>query len=76
MREESPGKRRIMAAPLTTVELIAEGVENERHNDDAYLNGCRFFQGNYISEPIPEEKFLGFIKSYEDCKNEDDALSA
>ena len=22
------------------------------------------------------EKFLGFIKSYEDCKNEDDALSA
>lgn len=39
------------------LQLVAEGVENEKQYDFLWENGCDMIQGYYFSKPLPEAAF-------------------
>lgn len=46
------------------IDVIAEGVENERQFKLLYEYGCKLFQGYLFSRPLKEEEFLYKIKQH------------
>lgn len=47
------------------LEVIAEGVENERQNRFLMENGCRIVQGYLLSKPLPKQDAMKFITDYD-----------
>ncbi|MCR4798063.1 MAG: EAL domain-containing protein [Lachnospiraceae bacterium] len=45
-----------------SVELVCEGVETKEMADVLSLIGCQFEQGYYYSKPVPEARFLEYLK--------------
>jgi diguanylate cyclase (GGDEF)-like protein/PAS domain S-box-containing protein len=43
------------------MEVIAEGVENEKQRDILKSLGCHVIQGYFYSKPIPSDQFLAFL---------------
>lgn len=43
------------------MEVIAEGVENEKQRDILKTMGCHVIQGYFYSKPIPSDQFLAFL---------------
>ncbi len=46
------------------LKIIAEGVEMKDHEDLLKEEGCDEVQGFKYSKPLPEDKFLEFVKTY------------
>ncbi|PID43182.1 MAG: hypothetical protein CSA52_04280 [Gammaproteobacteria bacterium] len=46
------------------LEVIAEGVETKDHIDFILQTDCEQVQGYYYSQPLPEEKFLQFVRGF------------
>ncbi len=46
------------------LEVIAEGIENDRQNQLVIKSGCNIIQGYYISRPVEKEEALNLIKAY------------
>jgi len=44
--------------------VIAEGVESKQQNDFVLAEGCDEAQGFYYARPLPELKFLEYIKNH------------
>jgi EAL domain-containing protein (putative c-di-GMP-specific phosphodiesterase class I) len=40
------------------LDVIAEGVENEKENQALIKAGCNVIQGYWISPPVPKEKAI------------------
>ena len=51
------------------MKTVVEGVENARQL--SYLNcyGCTLLQGNYLSEPLPEKRFLELLIGQDSLQN-------
>jgi diguanylate cyclase (GGDEF)-like protein len=45
------------------LKVIAEGVETRGQLDFLYAKACDAIQGYYISEPLPPDQFLAFIRT-------------
>ena len=45
-----------------SVDLVCEGVETKEMADVLSLLGCRYEQGYYYSKPVPEARFLAYLK--------------
>ena len=39
-------------------DIIAEGVETQAQRDWLVEHGCRYLQGYYFSQPVPQARFL------------------
>ena len=50
-----------LAASLS-LDVIAEGVETEAQRDFLAARGCRAYQGNFFSEPLPVAGFEEFVR--------------
>ncbi len=46
------------------LEVIAEGVENERQNQMVFKAGCNIIQGYIIGPPVPKEQAIKLIEDY------------
>ncbi|MBN2268508.1 MAG: EAL domain-containing protein, partial [Acholeplasmataceae bacterium] len=46
------------------LEVIAEGIENDRQNQLVIKSGCNIIQGYYISKPVEKDEALNLIKAY------------
>jgi EAL domain-containing protein (putative c-di-GMP-specific phosphodiesterase class I) len=46
--------------------IICEGVETREMVDTLTEFGVDFLQGFYFSKPIPEDKFIQYVKDYND----------
>ncbi|MCR5547105.1 MAG: EAL domain-containing protein [Lachnospiraceae bacterium] len=46
----------------SNLKMVVEGVETEEMAGKLAEMGCHYEQGFYYSKPIPEEKFLAFLK--------------
>ncbi|AUD64730.1 hypothetical protein BK011_03190 [Tenericutes bacterium MZ-XQ] len=46
------------------LDVIAEGIENEKQNQLVYKAGCSVIQGYIISPPVPKQKAIELIKAY------------
>ena len=46
------------------LKVIAEGVETKAHEDFLVAQGCDEVQGFRYSRPVPAEKFIEFVKTY------------
>lgn len=44
--------------------VVAEGIESERQADALRELGADFFQGFYCARPMPEDKFLRFLRDH------------
>lgn len=44
------------------MEIVVEGIENEKMVEQFTELNCDYIQGYYYSKPIPEEQFVDFIK--------------
>ena len=53
------------AAEKGDVEILAKGIENKVVLDAAMALGCKYVQGNYFTQPIPESTFEVFMKKYQ-----------
>ena len=47
------------------VKTVAEGVENAAQLSFLNCSGCNLLQGDYLSEPIPEYRFLDLLEKQE-----------
>jgi len=54
----------VVMAKSMSLNLIAEGVETDRHL--AYLSGygCHYYQGYYFSRPLTAEKMVDYVKNH------------
>ncbi len=64
--EENENDRAICRAIINMavsldMEVIAEGVENEKQRDILKTMGCHVIQGYFYSKPIPSDQFLAFL---------------
>ncbi len=55
----------ISLAESLELEVIAEGVEEEKQNRFLMENGCRIVQGFLISKPLPKNDAMKFITDYD-----------
>jgi EAL domain-containing protein (putative c-di-GMP-specific phosphodiesterase class I) len=46
------------------LEVIAEGIENDRQNQLILKSGCQIIQGYYISRPVVKEEAFQLIRDY------------
>jgi EAL domain-containing protein (putative c-di-GMP-specific phosphodiesterase class I)/GGDEF domain-containing protein len=46
------------------LDVIAEGIETEKQNQFVYKAGCNVIQGYIISPPVPKDKAIELIKTY------------
>ena len=44
------------------LEVLAEGVEESEQRDFLARHGCRFYQGNLFSRPLPVGAFEAFLR--------------
>ena len=51
------------------LDLICEGVENEKQKDILSKMGCDIIQGYFISKPIPPEEVFVLLEKYNGIKN-------
>ena len=54
----------VAMADALDVEVVAEGVENERQIETLKSMNCVLFQGHYFSEPIPADRVGEYICNY------------
>jgi diguanylate cyclase (GGDEF)-like protein len=54
----------IALATSLELEVIAEGVEDQKQNKFLQENGCRIIQGHLISRAIPKSQAMKFINDY------------
>ncbi len=54
----------VVMAKSMGLNLIAEGVETERHLSFLSNYGCYHFQGYYFSRPLPEQQLHAFIREH------------
>ena len=45
------------------MEIVAEGIETQSMVEQFAALSCDFIQGYYFSKPIPEDKFVEFIRT-------------
>jgi EAL domain-containing protein (putative c-di-GMP-specific phosphodiesterase class I) len=67
--ETDPHSRAIVAmisslAKTVGLEVISEGIENERQNQMVYKAGCNTIQGYYISRPVEKTEAIKLIQAY------------
>lgn len=55
----------ISLAESLELEVIAEGVEDERQNRFLMENGCKIVQGYLISKPLPKNDAIKFVTDYD-----------
>lgn len=48
---------------VLSLEVIAEGVENEQQYLTLKKMGCHYFQGYYFQKPMPEQEFVDMLSS-------------
>lgn len=58
--EKAIVKAIILMAKGLGLQLVAEGVETERHLTVLSNLGCCYFQGHYFSKPLPVDKLIAF----------------
>jgi EAL domain-containing protein (putative c-di-GMP-specific phosphodiesterase class I)/GGDEF domain-containing protein len=46
------------------LEVVAEGIENDRQNLIAYKSGCNIIQGYLVSRPVPKSDAIRLIEDY------------
>ena len=46
------------------LDVIAEGVENEKQNQLVYKAGCNIIQGYIIGPPVPKEQAIKLLQDY------------
>ena len=46
------------------LEVIAEGIENEKQNQIVFKSGCNIIQGYFISRPVPKAEAIKIIQAY------------
>ena len=46
------------------LEVIAEGIENEKQNQLVFKSGCNIIQGYFISRPVPKVEAIKIIRAY------------
>lgn len=46
------------------LEVVAEGVENEKENQALIRAGCNVIQGYWISPPVPKDQAIELLKKY------------
>lgn len=44
------------------MQIVVEGIENELQYDSMVSEGVEYIQGYYFSKPLPEDKFIEFLK--------------
>ena len=49
-------------------DIIAEGVETQEQRDWLVEHGCRYLQGYYFSEPVPQPRFLQMASARYDAE--------
>ncbi len=47
------------------VKAVVEGVENAAQLSFLNCSGCNLLQGDYLSEPLPEYRFLDLLEKQE-----------
>ena len=47
-----------------SLEVVAEGVENEQQLDFLRQHACDIVQGYFYSRPLPPEEFSQFVQRY------------
>lgn len=52
----------IAMAHSLRLNVVAEGVETAEQLQFLRENGCNEMQGYYVSRPVPQEEFLGFLR--------------
>lgn len=55
----------IKLADDLNLEVVAEGVENDRQNRFLSESGCRIVQGYLISKPLPRKEAMKFLTDYD-----------
>ncbi|MGN1121358.1 MAG: EAL domain-containing protein, partial [Eubacteriales bacterium] len=50
------------------IQVLCEGVENEKENTNAVNADCDYIQGYYYSHVLPQEEADAFFKKYQDRK--------
>ena len=55
----------IIMAHKLGIKVIAEGIETKGQRDLLIEAGCDFGQGYYFSKPLPGDKFLQLLDSWE-----------
>lgn len=63
---ENAKAKYVMDAAMTMIkgmnlEIVSEGIENEKQLEILEALGIQYIQGYYFSKPLPEDKFVGFI---------------
>ena len=48
---------------VLSLEVIAEGVENEQQYQTLKKMGCHYFQGYFFEKPMPEQEFINMLVS-------------
>jgi len=48
---------------VLSLQVIAEGVENEQQYQTLKKMGCHYFQGYYFQKPMPEQDFVDMLSS-------------
>jgi len=54
----------IALAKSLSLEVVAEGVENDQQLAFLRRHGCDTVQGNFYSRPLPPEEFSQFVRQY------------
>lgn len=54
----------IALAKSLSLEVVAEGVENEQQLAFLHRHGCETVQGYFYSKPLPPEEFIQFVRQY------------
>jgi len=54
----------VVMAKSMGLNLIAEGVETDKHLACLSGYGCHYYQGYYFSKPLTAEKLVEYIKSH------------
>lgn len=45
------------------LKIVSEGIEDEKQYNEMFSLGINYIQGYYFSKPLPQEKFIQFLKN-------------
>ena len=62
MKLISIGEHTIRMIKDMDMEIVAEGIEDEKTLKKFEEMGCDFIQGYYFSRPLPKDQFIAFVK--------------
>ena len=51
------------------MEIVAEGIEDEKTLKKFEEMGCDFIQGYYFSRPLPKDQFIAFVREKNSINN-------